>query len=184
MHLRLNILYFWDITSYWLVRAYRYHRFGGPNSVHLRGSRSGKNVRYVRVKPVAVVVLFSAQPSFVVYRGNWKDTTDFQGIARGEGMWEESGANDLLSRYLFLMAPFRDEALNGAIADLRNRYVRLAAVEPLSAYPDYIAVLTGGSCVQGSTGCLFVNDHVSSYHLHSFNCEINVMYTYLIQLQS
>jgi hypothetical protein len=92
-------------------------------------------------------------------------------------MWEKSGANDLSSRYL-------QEALNGAIADLRNRYVSFAAVETLSAYPDYITTLTEGLYVQGSTGCFFVSDHVSSNRLHSFNCEVNAMYTYLIQLQS
>jgi hypothetical protein len=74
--------------------------------------------------------------------------------------------------------------LSGAIADLQNRSVRLAAVEPLSAYPDYIAALTEGSCVQVSTGCFFVNDHVSSYRLYSCNCEINAIYTYFIQRQS
>ena len=62
---------------------------------------------------------------FVVHRGIWKvATVDFQGIPRGERMWEKPGANDLSSRY-------PEETLSGAIADLRNRSVRLAAVEPL-----------------------------------------------------
>jgi len=30
----------------------------------------------------------------------------------------------------------------------------------------------------------FVNDHVSSYCLHSFNCEVNAIYIFLIQRQS
>jgi hypothetical protein len=124
--------------------VYSYHRFGGSKYVHLQGSR--KRVA-ARVKRLGVVALFFAQSVFVVHRGIRKEATvDFQGIPRGERMREKSGANDLSSRY-------PQETLSGAIADLRNRSVRLAAIEPLSAYPDYIAALTEGSCVEVSTGC-------------------------------
>lgn len=173
IRLRLHIPYLWVIIPCWLV--YRYHRFGGSNYVHLQGSRRRVAARF---KSLGVVTLFSAQPVFLVHRGIWKEVTvDFQGAPRGERMWEKSGANDLSLRY-------PQEALSGAIADLGNMSVPLAAVETLSAYPVYIAALTAGSCVQVSTGCFFVNDHVYSCRLHSFNCEINVIYTYLIQRQS
>jgi hypothetical protein len=79
-------------------------------------------------------------------------------------------ANDLSSRY-------PKENPSGAIADLRNRSVRLTAGEPFPAYPDYIAVLTEGLLVQGSTGRFFVSDHVSSTRLNIFHCEINAIYT-------
>jgi len=136
IYLKLNIPYLLNITPCWLV--YRYHRFGGSNCVHLKGSR--RRVA-ARVKLLGLVALFSAQAVFVVHRGIWKEATvDFQGIPRGERVWEKSGANDLSPRY-------PKETLSGAIADLRNRSVRLTAVEPHFAYPDYTAVLTEGSCV-------------------------------------